>query len=90
MQMRVDQATLPLLSALKYLSTMVERLESKIDDMQKQVEAMQEEWRHEYEVDDDSEWETESASEVSDDSEESNDSCQSAPASFSYKVQRTE
>ena len=85
--MVMDPATLPLLSALKHLSTLVERLEGKIDDLQKQIEAMQEEWRHEYEVEDSDEWETESVSEVS--SDDTCDSAQSAPATFSFKVQRT-
>lgn len=71
--------------AIRHLHEVIHRLDGKVDDMQKQIEAMQEEWRHEYEVD---EWETISE-ESEEESEESEESCTSAPATFSYKVQRT-
>ena len=80
------QTTLPILHALKHLTYCMESLEKKIDDMQAQIEAMQTEWRFEYEPDSD----TESLSEVSE-SSESDLSTVSAPASFSLeKRQRTE
>lgn len=84
--MQVSAQILPLLSALKHLATVIEGLEAKMDDMQAQIEAMQTEWRTEYEVDDAWESETEESDSVSE--SESDESCYSAPATFSYKVQR--
>ena len=82
---------LPLLSAIKHLSDLVQSLDKKVTDMQEQIEAMQEEWRNEYEPPSSDEEESEEESEwESWGEEESDDSAQSAPASFSYKVQRTE
>ena len=60
---------LQLLAAIKHLSTLVERMEVKIDNVQKQLAAMQE-WQMEIEFD-----ESES---------ESDESTSSAPATFSY------
>ena len=80
----------PLLSAIKHLSMLIERLESKVSELQKQIDAMQEEWRHEFELESDA-WETASESgdtEESGDEESENESVCSAPATFSYKVQR--
>ena len=81
------------LASLKYMSEVVARLEKKIDDMQDQIEAMQQEWRHEFEVD----WGEEESDEEESDEDESDEeesdaaSVQSAPASFSLeKRQRTE
>tara|TARA_B100000965_G_scaffold130629_4_gene108906 strand:+ start:266 stop:529 length:264 start_codon:yes stop_codon:yes gene_type:complete len=87
--MRADH--LPLLSAIKHMCDLVQSLDKKVTDMQEQIEAMQEEWRHEYEPPSSGEEESEEESEwESWGEEESDDSAQSAPASFSYKVQRTE
>ena len=84
---------LPVLSALKHLSTRIDELTRKIDDMQHQINQMEEEWRHEYELEyetgTDGE-ETESIEECSQSESESDLSVQSAPATFSYKRQRTD
>tara|TARA_Y100001972_G_scaffold125830_1_gene177948 strand:- start:3014 stop:3244 length:231 start_codon:yes stop_codon:yes gene_type:complete len=74
--------TWALLAAIKALSASVDELIKKVDDMQHQIDALAEEWRNEYEL----ESETDSLS----DSDDSVSSCQSAPATFSYKRQRTE
>ena len=87
--MRASPDTLPLLAVIKNLTVMVQNLEKKIEDLSRKVDDMQEEWRTEYSVasteeSDESEWEE------SDESECEMDSVYSAPATFSYKVQRIE
>jgi len=57
--------------------------------MQRQVNDMQEEWRHEYELESE-ETETESEESTSYESDTSEWSAQSAPATFSYKRQRVD
>ena len=80
---------LPVLTVLRHLATLIEKLEFRIVDMQHQIEAMQEEWRHEFDASyEDSEPEEESESPESD--SDSDESTQSAPATFWYKRQRTE
>ena len=95
--MRASPDTLPLLAVIKNLTVMVQNLEKKIEDLSRKVDDMQEEWRTEYSVasteeSDESEWEEsdESEWEESDESECEMDSVYSAPATFSYKVQRIE
>ena len=72
MQMTTQQM-MPVLSAIKHLTCLIEQLTASVSDIQKQIDALQEEWRTEYEVVD--EWET-----------ASEDSVESAPATFSYMV----
>ncbi len=75
------------MTAIKHLSGAVEDLIKKIDDMQHQINAMEMEWRNEYEP----EWSEAIDSEESSDSDSDSDqSVQSAPATFSYKRQRTD
>ena len=89
---------MPLLHAIKHLSQLVEGLSDKIVNMQLQIDEMQEEWREEYSVSNDDSDE-DSGDEVSSEEdhelvllhlEEEVQRSQSAPATFSYKVQRTE
>ena len=79
---------LSLLSALKYLATKVESMEAKLDDVRTDLATLREDWNQEFE------FEVDSGDESDDESEESDDdsvaSAQSAPATFSYKRQRTE
>ena len=80
----VNQEILPLLSALKYLSDAIEfeRLDAKVEDLSLKVDTAQ--MMEEYEL--------ESSEEESEEEEEESDtdSIQSAPATFSFKVQRTQ
>ena len=79
----------PLMTAIKHLSGAVEDLIKKIDDMQHQINAMEMEWRNEYEP----EWSEDDSidsEESSDSDSDSDQSVQSAPATFSYKRQRTD
>ena len=83
--------TLPLLHAIKHLVTIVEGLEQRIATLAEKIDEMQEEWREEYTVNGDStDDETEYEFEFESESEQSCESFSSAPATFSYKVQRTE
>ena len=91
--MQFSPQLLPVLSALKVLTASVDTLASKVEDMQTQINAMEEEWRNEYEVDYDDDEETDDEETDSASSEEDSDSeqsVQSAPATFSYKRQRTD
>ena len=85
--------TLPLMAVIRHLTVTIEDLTKKVDDLGTQIESMQEEWRTEFSVNGDDEeedlWE-EWFEEESESEDESEDGYQSAPATFSYKVQRTE
>ena len=83
-QMKGYPEILPLMSAIKYLSSAIEALNDKVDDLSTKIDAMQMLGEFELESSDEEESEEESE-EVSD-----NESVQSAPATFSFKVQRTQ
>ena len=79
---------MPVLSALRYLTIAIEDLTKKVDGMQHQINDMQEQWNNEYEVEFGSEEESDETDSVPD--SDSEQSVQSAPATFSYKRQRTD
>ena len=75
------------MAALKHLVTVIERLESQVGEIQSSIEAMKDEFTIDF-----GEEEEEEATDTDSSSDEDSDdaqSVQSAPATFSYKRQRT-
>lgn len=83
--MRVE--ILPLLGVIKHLTTLVEKMEHKIDALCEQMREEHSTLNDQLEaLQDSDEWEEESEEESGEESED--ESVKSAPATFSYKVQR--
>ena len=82
---------LSLLSALKYLTNKIEGMEAKLDTLCNEIAEARQEWNQEFEFEIDSGEESDDESEDGDgeESDTSVGSTQSAPATFSYKRQRT-
>jgi hypothetical protein len=75
----MDLKLMPVLSALKHMNTLIEELTERVQAMQQRLD----EWEvQSSEVESSDEWETETDS-------DDTASVQSAPATFSYKRQRT-
>lgn len=79
-----------ILAALRALSDRIDGLVESVKQLGEKVDAMQEEWREDESTDEESEEESDSVPDSWLSGYESEpESVESAPATFSYKVQRT-